>query len=211
MWATRWLAKPAVFVACLLPAMRLTAGAFGIFGVSLGADPVAALLHGCGRWTLNFLMITLCMTPLRDLTGSVWPLRFRRMFGLFAFFYALLHLSVYVFLDLKGKSNTVWQEIAKRPYITIGVLALTLLLPLAATSTTRMMRRLGKRWTQLHRLVYPIAILGVCHFWWGVKSDIRQPLLYATGLTVLLGYRLWRQRKALLRVSAERFARPDAA
>jgi sulfoxide reductase heme-binding subunit YedZ len=151
------------------------------------------------------------MTPLRDLTGSVWPLRFRRMFGLFAFFYVLLHLSVYVFLDQKGKTNTVWQEIAKRPYITIGVLALTLLLPLAATSTTRMMRRLGKRWTQLHRLIYPIAMLGVCHFWWQVKSDIRQPLMYATGLTVLLGYRLWRQRKALLRVSAERFARPDAA
>jgi sulfoxide reductase heme-binding subunit YedZ len=86
-----------------------------------------------------------------------------------------------------------------------------LLLPLAATSTTRMMRRLGKRWTQLHRLIYPIAMLGVCHFWWQVKSDIRQPLMYATGLTVLLGYRLWRQRKALLRVSAERFARPDAA
>lgn len=209
MWSTRWLAKPALFAACLLPALRLAAGAFGLFGVSLGADPVAALLHGCGRWTLNFLMTTLCMTPLSKLTGSVWWLRFRRMFGLFAFFYALLHLSIYLFLDQKG-ARTVWLEIAKRPYITIGMLALLLLVPLAATSTARMMRRLGKHWTRLHRLVYLIAILGVCHFWWQVKSDIRQPMMYAAGLAALLGFRLWKQRKALQRLSAARFAGPDA-
>lgn len=210
MWATRWLAKPAVFAACLLPALRLAAGAFGVLGVSLGADPVAALLHGCGRWTLNFLMVTLSMTPLRDLTGSVWWLRFRRMFGLFAFFYALLHLSVYLFLDQKG-ARTVWLEIAKRPYITLGMLALLMLVPLAATSTARLMRRLGRRWARLHRLVYVVAILGVCHFWWQVKSDVRLPLWYAAGLAALLGFRLWKQRKALLRFSAARIAGPDAA
>jgi sulfoxide reductase heme-binding subunit YedZ len=201
---TRWVIKPLVFVACLLPALRLAAGAFGVAGVSLGADPVAALLHGCGRWTLNFLMITLCVTPLRDLTHSVFWLRFRRMFGLYAFFYVVLHFSVYLFIDQNGKWNVLWQDIAKRPYITIGVLAMLMLVPLAATSTARAMRRLGQRWTRLHRLIYAIAILGVWHFWWQVKSDIRQPLLYAAGLTLLLGYRVWKRRHAIRRALGAR-------
>ncbi len=151
------------------------------------------------------------MTPLRDLTGSDLWLRLRRMLGLFAFFYALLHFCVYSLLDQKGGSGSILHEIAKRPYITIGMLAVLMFVPLAATSTARMLRRLGKRWAQLHRLIYLIAILGVCHFWWQVKSDIRQPLLYATGLAALLGYRLWKQRKALWRINAARFAGPDAA
>ena len=192
----RWAVKPLVFVACLAPALRLTAGAVGFAGVSLGADPVAEMLHTCGRWTLNFLMIALCMTPLRDATRSVFWLRFRRMFGLFAFFYVLLHFTVYLVLDQAGKLGALWEDIVKRPYITIGMLGLCLLIPLAVTSTAKAQRRLGSRWIRLHRLVYVIAILGVWHYWWGVKKDIREPLLYVGGLSLLLGYRLWKNRKS---------------
>ncbi len=211
MWSVRRLLKAAVFAACLVPALRMTAGAVSLPGFSLGADPVAALLHGCGRWALNFLMITLCMTPLKELSGSMLPLRLRRLFGLFAFFYATLHLTVYIVLDQSGNVGAVWRDIVKRPYITIGMLALILLIPLALTSTARSMRRLGRRWTSLHRLVYAIAILGVWHFWWQVKRDIREPFLYACGLAVLLGYRLWKQRAAAVRISAARLAGIDAA
>ena len=179
--------------------------------MSLGADPVKHMLHTCGRWTLNFLMITLCMTPLRDLTQSVFWLRFRRMFGLFAFFYVLLHFSVYLFLDQDGRLGALWQDIAKRPYITIGMLGLLLLLPLALTSTVKAQRRLGRDWTRLHRLIYVVALLGVWHFWWQVKKDISQPLLYACGLSILLGYRLWKLRGSRVRLSASRLAGTDAA
>src|SRR5208337_3621195 len=133
--AIRWVLKPLVFIACLVPACRLTAGAFGFAGISLGADPVMVMLHTCGKWTLNFLMITLCMTPLRDLTHAAVWLRFRRMFGLFAFFYVLLHFAVYLLLDQAGKLGALWQDVIKRPYITIGMSALLMLIPLAATST----------------------------------------------------------------------------
>jgi sulfoxide reductase heme-binding subunit YedZ len=217
MWAIRWVLKPAVFLACLIPALHVTAGALDAAGVlnidalALGADPVKVMLHTCGRWALNFLMITLCMTPLRDLTHSVFWLRFRRMFGLFAFFYVLLHFTVYLVFDQAGKWGALWQDIIKRPYITIGMLGLLLLIPLAVTSTAKAQRRLGRRWTQLHRLVYVIAILGVWHFWWQVKKDISQPLLYVCGLSILLGYRVWKHRKSLLRVSASRPARTHAA
>jgi sulfoxide reductase heme-binding subunit YedZ len=216
-WATRWLLKPLVFLACLLPALRLAAGVLAIYGfspgvhVSLGADPVKLMLHTCGNWALKFLLITLCMTPLRDVTHSVFWLRFRRMFGLFAFFYALLHFSVYLLLDQEGKLGALWQDILKRPYITIGMLGLLLLIPLALTSTAKAQRRLGRRWTRLHRLIYVVAILGVWHFWWQVKKDISEPLLHACGLSLLLGYRLWKQRKTLSRISAARFAKTDAA
>jgi sulfoxide reductase heme-binding subunit YedZ len=182
-----------------------------IGGISLGADPVKVLLHTCGRWTLNFLMITLCMTPLRDLTRSVFWLRFRRMFGLFALFYAVLHFSIYLLLDQNGRLSDLWQDIVKRPYITIGMLALLSLIPLGITSTAKAQRRLGRDWTRLHRLIYAIAILGVWHFWWQVKKDIREPLLYACGLTLLLGYRLWKERRSLARFSVARFARTDGA
>jgi sulfoxide reductase heme-binding subunit YedZ len=212
----RWV-KPIVFLLCLLPALRLGVGALNavevrnIAGVSLGADPVKVLLHTCGRWTLNFLMITLCMTPLKDLTKSVFWLKCRRMFGLFALFYALLHFSVYLLLDQSGKLGALWQDVSKRPYITIGMLALLLLLPLGLTSTARAQRRLGRRWIRLHRLVYLIATLGVWHFWWQVKKDIREPLLYVCGLSLLLGYRLWKERRSPSRLSAARFARTDGA
>jgi len=122
----------------------------------------------------------------------IW-LRLRRMLGLFAFFYVILHFTVYIVLDQSGQLGAVWQDIVKRPYITIGMLALILLIPLAATSTAAMQRRLGRRWTRLHRLIYPIAVLGVWHYWWGVKKDIREPLVFACVLTVLLGYRIFRR------------------
>jgi sulfoxide reductase heme-binding subunit YedZ len=212
LWLVRWVVKPVVFIACLGPALRLSAGAVGFAEVSLGVDPVAEMLHTCGRWTLNFLIITLCMTPLRDATHSVFWLRFRRMFGLFAFFYVLLHFTVYLVLDQAGKLGALWEDIVKRPYITIGMLGLCLLIPLAVTSTAKAQRRLGKRWIRLHRLVYVIAILGVWHFWWGVKKDIREPVLYVCGLSLLLGYLLWKHRKSLVsRVSVARVARTDAS
>ena len=209
-WQLRWIAKPLVFAACLYPALHLVAGAAGIGGVSLGADPVVLMLHTCGKWTLNFLMITLCMTPLRDLTHSLLWLRFRRMFGLFAFFYGLLHLFVYLVFDQEGNFGALWQDIVKRPYITIGMLGLVLLVPLAVTSTAKSQRRLGRRWARLHRLVYVVAVLGVWHFWWQVKKDIREPLIYACGLAVLLGWRVWKQRRSF-RVSAARLAGTDGA
>ena len=212
----RWLFKPAAFLLCLLPALHLALGVLNATGVShignvsLGADPVRAMLHTCGRWTLNFLFMTLCMTPLKNLTGQPLWLRMRRMLGLFAFGYALLHVGIYVGLDQGGDVSAVWQDIVKRPYITLGFLALLLLLPLAITSTARAQRRLKRRWTQVHRLVYLVALLGVWHFWWQVKKDIREPVLYAAALALLLGYRLWTESRSRPRLSAPRFARTDA-
>jgi sulfoxide reductase heme-binding subunit YedZ len=190
------------------------AGALGLGGVSLGADPVNLIQLTTGLWALKFLVATLLMTPLKNLTGWVGWLRFRRMLGLFVFFYALLHFSTYLFLDQDGKLGAVWQDIAKRPYITLGMLGLLLLTPLAATSTSKAQRRLGRRWTQLHRLVYVVAGLGVWHYWWLVKKDIRPPLAYAAVFAVLLGYRwghhLWRQRRTRT-ISAGRFVTTDRA
>jgi methionine sulfoxide reductase heme-binding subunit len=210
MWATKWVAKPLVFAVCLSPALYLAAGAFGVLGLSLGADPVKYMLHACGLWALRFLFITLCMTPLRDATHSVFWLRFRRMLGLFAFSYVSLHLTVYLLLDQAGQIGALWQDILKRPYITIGMLAFLMLIPLAVTSTAKMQRRLGRRWIALHRLIYVIAMLGVWHFWWQVKKDIREPLVYACILAVLLGYRLFKRRRQLFRVGAVEPGKADA-
>ena len=199
----RLLYKPLVFVASLLPLAWLLCGAFGWLDFSLGADPVKKLEHECGTWALNFLLITLAITPLRHLANLPHLPRLRRMLGLFAFCYALLHFAVYLSLDLEFNFRTLFTDIAKRPYITIGFLALLLLIPLAVTSTNRMMRRLGRRWQKLHRLVYIIAVLGVWHFYWQVKRDIREPLIYAGILAVLLVYRWARsRRKATSRVVA---------
>jgi methionine sulfoxide reductase heme-binding subunit len=197
----RLLYKPLVFAASLLPLAWLLCGAFGWLDFSLGADPVKKLEHECGKWALNFLLITLAVTPLRHLANLPYLPRLRRMLGLFAFFYALLHFAVYLSLDLEFNFRTLFTDIAKRPYITIGFVALLLLIPLAVTSTNRMMRRLGRRWQKLHRLVYVIAVLGVWHFYWQVKRDIREPLIYAGILAVLLVYRRARsRRKATSRV-----------
>jgi sulfoxide reductase heme-binding subunit YedZ len=207
----RQIVKPLLFAACLLPALHLAAGAFQLGGFSLGADPVKVMLHTCGRWTLNFLLITLCMTPLRDITHWVGWLRFRRMLGLFAFFYAVMHFSVFLLLDQAGKLHAIGHEIVKRPYVTLGMLGLMLLVPLALTSTAKAQRRMGSGWTRLHRLIYAVALLGVWHFWWQVKKDIREPILYACGLALLLGYRLWKRRQSTAHISVARFARTDGA
>lgn len=188
----RYIYKPLTFVACLLPALWLVCGMFGAFGVDLGPDPVKKLEHECGKTALNLLLITLAVTPVRELLSLPHLLRLRRMLGLFAFFYTVLHFLVYAVLDLELNASLVFSEIAKRPFITIGMLALLMLIPLAVTSTNRMMRRLGRSWLTLHRLIYPIAILGVWHFYWQVKKDVQEPLLYAAGLTVLLAYRVVR-------------------
>jgi sulfoxide reductase heme-binding subunit YedZ len=173
--------------------------------VALGADPVKLILHTTGTWALRLLVATLLMTPLRDLTGSLVWLRLRRMLGLYVFFYALLHFSTYLFLDQDGKLSAIWHDIVKRPYITLGFLGLLLLVPLAITSTAKAQRRLGRRWTRLHRLVYVVAVLGVVHYWWLVKKDIRPPLAYAAIFASLLGFR-WvrrlRQRHRAYRGSA---------
>jgi methionine sulfoxide reductase heme-binding subunit len=186
----RYLYKPAVFAASLVPAALLLCGALGWLGQDLGADPVAKLLHTCGKTGLNFLLLTLLVTPVRRLTGWSSLVRLRRMLGLFAFFYLVTHFAVYLVLDRQLDYHSVLQDIVKRPYITIGFAALLLLIPLAVTSTNRMMRRLGRRWQKLHRLIYPIVILGVWHYWWQVKKDIRLPLLYAGMVAVLLGFRI---------------------
>ena len=184
-------AKIVVFGACLLPAVLL---ATAIMRGSLGPDPVAELTHETGLWALRLLLATLALTPLRKLTGSPLPIRFRRMIGLFAFFYAMLHLSVYVVLDLRGYWAQIFEDIVKRPYITVGAAALLLLIPLAVTSTRGMMRRLGRHWGRLHKLVYPAALLACLHFFWLVKADKREPLIYASILLVLLAFRLpWRR------------------
>lgn len=187
-----------LFLVCLLPLVSLVLATFGIGGFSLGANPVEQLIHRCGLWGLKFLLITLSITPLRHLTGWNWLIRLRRMLGLFAFFYICLHFTVYAGLDQRFDLQAIGEDIVKRPYITLGILGLLMLIPLAITSTNAMMRRLGARWQKLHRLVYLIGIVGVWHFWWQVKKDIEEPLVYAAILAVLLGYRLvtrWQKKQ----------------
>ena len=190
----RCVYKPLVLVACLAPLAWLVCGAFGWLGFDLGADPVKKLEHECGKTALNLLLLTLAVSPARELAGLPQLLRLRRMLGLFAFFYVLLHFTVYVVLDLELNFRMLGADIIKRPYITVGFTALLLLIPLALTSTNRMMRRLGRNWQRLHRLVYLIAVLGVWHFYWQVKRDVREPLIYAFLLALLLGYRVLRAR-----------------
>jgi len=161
---------------CLAPFALLAFGAFNLFGLDLGANPVEEILHTLGRWGLRFLLVTLSITPLRRLTGQNWLISLRRLLGLFAFFYVLMHFLVYFFLDQTMNLQAIIEDILERPYITLGMTGLVLLLPLVLTSTRGMMRRLGKRWQKLHRLVYVIAILGVWHFYWQVKADILEPL-----------------------------------
>ena len=183
--------KPLLFALCLVPFGALL---WDYTQQSLGPDPVAALEHRTGLWALRLLLITLTVTPLRRLTGWNKAVRFRRMLGLFAFFYASVHLLIYTVVDLGGFWSQLFEEIAKRPYITVGFSAWLLLIPLAITSTKGMMRRLGRRWQQLHRLVYVAALLGTLHFLWLVKADHREPALYVGLFVVLMLLRLPRRR-----------------
>lgn len=194
----RWL-KPAVFACSLAPLAWLVWQA--LFGY-LGVNPIETVNRFLGDWALRFLLIALAVTPLRKVTGWAPLARLRRMLGLFAFFYVCLHLSSYLGLDLFFDWQALGKDIVKRRYITLGMAAFVLLLPLAATSTDGMIRRLGgRRWRRLHLLVFPIAVLAVTHYWLMVKADIRQPALYAAVLAVLVGYRVgaallgrWRAR-----------------
>jgi sulfoxide reductase heme-binding subunit YedZ len=188
----RFIYKPLIFLAALSPIAWLFLRGFGLIQPDLGADPAKLTLHVIGKTALNFLMLTLMVTPVRQLTGYTHLLRIRRMLGLFAFFYALLHFTTYLWLDQYFDWAAIGKDIVKRPYITIGFTALLLLIPLAVTSTNKMMRRLGRRWQKLHRLVYVITILGVWHYYWQVKKDVSEPLIYAGILAVLLGYRATR-------------------
>jgi sulfoxide reductase heme-binding subunit YedZ len=186
--------KVVIWLLCLAPLAAMALGLFGIAGFSLGANPVEELLHRCGKWGLKLLLVTLAVTPLRRWLGWRWLIAFRRLLGLFAFFYVLLHFLVYLLLDQQLDLAAVLEDVVERPYITIGMAALLLLMPLAMTSTRGMMRRLGRRWKKLHRLVYPIAILGVWHYYWQVKLDTLEPTLYAVILAALLAARYRRRR-----------------
>ncbi len=190
----RYAYKPALFLACLVPLACAAGGVLGLPVPTLGADPVRKVLGIFGHSALNLLLITLCVTPFRYITGNANLLRLRRMLGVSAFSYALLHFLTYLGPYQAFMWQVILHDVMKRPYITIGFAALLLLTPLAITSTNAMMRRLKRRWQSLHRLIYVIATLGVWHYWWQTKSDIHEPLLYAVILATLLGWRLWRRQ-----------------
>jgi methionine sulfoxide reductase heme-binding subunit len=197
----RWF-KPVVFLACLGPLARL---GWKAFMGRLGANPIEVITHSTGDWILIFLLVTLSITPLRKVTGQLWLIRYRRMFGLFAFFYAVLHFLTYVWLDKFFDWHEILADVSKRRFITVGFTGFVLLIPLALTSTKGWIRRLGgKRWQALHRLIYISAIAGVVHYWWLVKADISKPEQYAFVLTLLLGYRVvvWGLRKNAERKTA---------
>jgi len=180
--------KPVIFLACLGPLARL---GWKAYHSGLGANPIEVITHSTGDWTLIFLLVTLAITPLRKLTGQLWLIRFRRMFGLSAFFYVVCHFLTYIWLDKFFDVHAMLTDIAKRKFITVGFTGFVLLIPLALTSTTGWIRRLGgKRWQALHRLIYLSALAGVIHYWWLVKADIHKPLEYAIVLGLLLSYRV---------------------
>ncbi|WGS42346.1 protein-methionine-sulfoxide reductase heme-binding subunit MsrQ [Burkholderia sp. JSH-S8] len=196
--APRWLspAKALVFAAGLYPLARVV-----LFGLAdrLGANPIEFVTRSTGLWTLVMLCVTLGVTPLRRMTGVAALLRFRRMLGLFAFFYATLHFTTYLWFDKWFDLAAILKDVGKRPFITIGFAAFVLLIPLAATSPRAMLRRLGRHWATLHRAIYAVALFGVLHFWWmkAGKHDLAQPKLYAAIVAALLGWRLaawgWRR------------------
>jgi len=182
--------KPVVFLLCLTPAALVITDAFELTG-GLGANPIEAILDRFGNWGIRFIMITLTVTPLRRLTGWNWLQRFRRMFGLFTFFYILMHFLTWLILDQELLLSAIAEDIFERPFITLGFTALLLLTAMAVTSTSGMRRRLGRRWDKLHYGAYAVAVLGVWHYWWQVKQDILEPLIYAAIAATLLGYRIW--------------------
>jgi sulfoxide reductase heme-binding subunit YedZ len=194
-------ARAALFAACLLPFARLVS--LGFTG-GLGTNPVEFVTRSTGWWTLTFLCITMAVTPLRRLGGWTRLVQFRRMLGLFAFFYACLHFATYVWLDVWFDVEAIAKDILKRPFITMGFTAFLLLVPLAVSSTSAMQRRLGRNWQRLHRLVYVAATAGLLHFWWLVKRDVTEPAVFAAVLALLLGLRLaWAlQRRGVSKTQA---------
>jgi len=201
--------KAILFIVCLVP-LGLLVSRF--FNDALGANPIETITHATGDWTLRFLLITLAVTPLRKLTGWHWLIRLRRMLGLYAFFYASLHFLTYVVLDQFFDGWAIVLDVLKRPYITVGFAAFVLLIPLAATSTNGMIKRLGgRRWQALHRSVYAIAIFGVIHYWWLVKSNLTEPILYALILAGLLGIRAkWRNDERQQQLAGKYATKPPA-
>ncbi len=184
--------KKLIFLICLIPLMRL----FWLgFQDDLGANPVEFIEHSTGYWALFILLVTLSLTPIRLLSKTAWVMQLRRMLGLFMFFYACLHLVIYVVLDYSLLWDEIYLDIVEHPYIIVGLLAFILTIPLALTSTNKMIKRLGKQWKTLHKTVYLIAVLGVVHFWWLVKKDIREPLLFATVLALLFLVRWFYNRQ----------------
>lgn len=183
--------KPAVFGLALVPLALL---GWGVWQDTLGANPIETVTRSLGEWTLRFLLLTLLISTLRRATGWLQGMRLRRMLGLFAFFYGTLHLCSYLWLDQFFDWGEIWLDILDRPFITVGMLAFLLMVPLAATSFKAAMRKLGKNWLRLHKLVYPLTMLGVLHFWWLADSKVRtdMPLVYTVILAVLLGERLVR-------------------
>ncbi len=179
--------------------MLVFTDAFEVTG-RLGANPIEEIQDRFGYWGLRFVLITLSVTPLRQITGKNWLIRFRRMLGLFAFFYILMHFLTWLILDQSLRLSAIKEDIFERPFITIGFTAFLILIALAATSTNAMRRRLGKRWQQLQYGTYIVAILGIWHYWWQVKLDVRDPLIYAAILVVLLGHRIRVRHKKKSRV-----------
>jgi sulfoxide reductase heme-binding subunit YedZ len=198
--------KSLAFGLCLIP---LEALAWYALHSQLGANPIEFITHFTGDWTIRFLVITLAITPARQLLGLPDLIRFRRMIGLFAFFYGCLHFLTYIWLDKFFDLSDMWKDVVKRPFITMGFLAFVSMIPLAVTSTAGWIRRLGgRRWQMLHRLVYVSAIAGVVHYYWLVKSDVRLPLLYGTLVGILLLYRIVMK---LRRSSGKPTPQPSAA
>lgn len=191
-----WI-KAGLFVAALVPLARLVVLGFQN---DLTANPVEFVTHETGTWALIMLMITLSMTPIRLLSGMTWQIQLRRMTGLFMFFYACLHFVTYVWLDHWFDWMAITKDIAKHPYVLVGFTAFVLSIPLALTSNKASVVRLRENWKKLHKLVYPIAILGVLHFWWLVKQDIREPLVYALILALLLGLRVYHLKFSVKRM-----------
>ena len=187
-----YIVKPAVFMLCLLPFLLLVLNAIES---NLGTNPVETLTHETGLWALRFLLITLMVTPLRRLTGAHWLIKLRRMLGLFAFFYAVLHFITYVWLDQYFDWQEILIDIPKRPFITIGFISFVLLIPLALTSTAAVQRRLKKKWLLLHKLVYIIPVLVIIHFIWSLKADYSEPLFYALIFSTLMLSRLYHHKK----------------
>ena len=190
-----FLIKPVLFVTCLVPLVLLF---FGAINDTLGANPVETMTRETGEWTLRFLLITLLITPARKILNWPWLIKLRRMLGLFVFFYAVMHFLTYIWFDQFFDFNEIVKDIIKRPFITVGFTAFVLLIPLAMTSTNKMMRRLKNNWLKLHKLIYVIAVLGVLHFVWMVKADYLEPTIYGFILFVLLLYRVYQKRKKIL-------------
>ncbi len=180
------LLKIVVFFICLLPLLNF---GIGIVNDSLGANPIEYITRGLGEWGLRFLLLTLALSPLRLITNNLQTLRFRRMLGLYSFFYISLHLVTYLWFDQFFDWNEIWIDIVENPFITAGMFAYILLIPLAVTSTNRMMKRLKRNWKRLHKLVYFITALGILHFFWLVKADLREPIIYLIIFLLLLLFR----------------------